>query len=255
MTMAPHRPRDRSRRPSSATILLTAILTLALLPLVGMVGVSLARYARAVYGPPQEAVTPTPGMILMTEGPLEMQMTPLSNHMPSRAELARVTRLAHQARAVMARYRDLKVAQRDGYRTAPGLFVPTQGAHYRNETYDDAAASGQFDPAHPPFLVYNTAHSEAALSGLLYVMPADATPRQLAAIVPPALGSWHQHINLCVVGGPGVLDWQAILPIHDPKACRARPGASFLDRTGWMIHLWVGQPIGRMFFAMDRPGA
>jgi hypothetical protein len=86
-------------------------------------------------------------------------------------------------------------------------------------------------------------------------VPADATPRQLATIVPPALGSWHQHINLCVVGGPGVLDWQAILPIHDPQACHARPGTSFLARTGWMIHLWAGHPIGPLLFAMDRPGA
>jgi hypothetical protein len=64
----------------------------------------------------------------------------------------------------MARYRDLTVAERDRYRTAPGLFVPTQGAHYRNETYDDAAASGRFDPAHPPFLVYSTVHGVAVLS-------------------------------------------------------------------------------------------
>jgi hypothetical protein len=190
-------------------------------------------------------------MILMTDGPLEMQMTPLSSHVPTRAELARLTWLVHQALAAMARYRDPRVAQRDGYGTAPGLFVPTQGAHYRNATYAGAAASGQFDPAHPPFLVYNTAHGHAVLSGSVYVMPADATPRQLATIVPLALGSWHQHINLCVVGGPGVLDWQAILPIHDPQACRARPGTSFLARTGWMIHLWARQPLGPLLFAMD----
>jgi hypothetical protein len=186
-------------------------------------------------------------MILMTDGPLEMQMTLLSRHMPTWAELARLTWLVRQSLAAMARYRVLTVAQHDGCRTAPGLFVPTEGAHYRNATYADAAASGQFDAAHPPFLVYNTVHGHAVLSGVVYVMPADATPRQLVTIVLPALGSWHQHINLCIVGGPGVLDWQTILPIHDPQACRALPG--------WMIHLWTGQPIGPLLFAMDRLGA
>jgi hypothetical protein len=131
-------------------ILLSALLILVVLPLLGVMGAPLARYARATYGPPPTAVTPAPGMILMTEGPLEMQMTPLSSQVPTRAD---------------------------------------------------------------------------------------------------------QHINLCVVGGPGVLDWQAILPIHDPQASRARPGTSFHARTGWMIHLWAGHPIGPLLFATERPGA
>jgi hypothetical protein len=197
------------------------------------------------------AGTTPPGLYLMTEGPLEMEMTPFSGTAPTTAELRRLNGMAHEASVATARYRNLSAAIADGYLTAPDLVVPTQGAHYFKPEYFDAANSGQFDLTHPPFLVYNRLHGKTVLSGLMYYLPATTPLQRLASIFPANLASWHRHINVCVVGGDSLLDGTKVLPIHDQSSCVAH-GGTFTARTGWMVHLWLGKPAGPSLFAMDR---
>ena len=240
----------RRARGRGTMVLLLAPLLVALLAIVAVAGANYFSGAHAAAKPPSP---PRPQRIyLMTEGALEMEMMPLAPGTPSAARMARLERIVQQARQAVAPYHDIAAAVQAGYETAPDLLVDTQGQHYFQPQYLEAAATGHFDPTHPPFLVYNSEHGNTVLSGALYYMPTTATPAQLAAIFPPSLAAWHQHINVCVTGGTSLLDGTAVVPIHDQATCVAR-GGSFLAKTGWMVHLWLNQPMGRNLFAMDKP--
>jgi hypothetical protein len=194
------------------------------------------------------------GLIRMTEDGLEMVMTPLSGQAPTWAEVQHVYQIVSRAAAATAKYKDLAIARRDGYVTAPDLLVERQGTHYYNQQYLDEASRGIFDPAHPPFLVYNTVHGRPTLSGLMFYIDrpgrGSPTPRQLAQIFPASMASWHQHVNVCVGGGTSLLDGTAILHYYDPQSCAAH-GGHFVGNTGWMVHTWIGQANGTSLFAMD----
>ncbi|HWE62064.1 MAG TPA: hypothetical protein VHB98_10160 [Chloroflexota bacterium] len=244
----PATTRAASRRRGTAALLLGS-LGLAVVAIVLVGGASYFAQGRAANPP---SPTPKPGIYLMTEGALEMEMTPLVAGSPSTAQTAHLEGILRQARLVATAYQDLATAVAAGYQTAPDLLVETQGQHYFQPQYFQDAATGRFDPAHPPFLVYNTVQGRPVLSGLLYYLPAATTRQQLAAIFPPSLAGWHRHINVCITGGTSLLDGTAVAPIHERSTCLARGGA-FLAQTGWMVHLWLHEPVGRSLFAMDRP--
>jgi hypothetical protein len=186
----------------------------------------------------------------MTEGGLEMVMTPLSSTAPTWAEIQQVYRTVSRAAAATAKYRSLAAARHDGYVTVPDLLVESQGAHYYNPQYLEAAEKGTFDPTHPPFLVYNTMHGRLTLSGLMFYLPESLTPRQLARIFPASMAGWHQHINVCVGGGTSLLNGTAILHYYDRASCAAH-GGNFVGNTGWMVHTWIGRAGATGLFAMD----
>jgi hypothetical protein len=142
-----------------------------------------------------------------------------------------------------AKYRDLRVAERDGYYTQGWLNVPSQGYHFINDSYAPELMPA-FDPTKPWILVYNKVHGQMTLSGVLYGMPTDSTPAQLAAVFPASMVGWHQHVNLCVIPSRA-------LPIHDRAICVAH-GGRFIARTEWVIHAWFWQPGSVPAFAMDR---
>jgi hypothetical protein len=186
---------------------------------------------------------PWPATMRMTEGPLQMVMLHLTGKQPTWAEISKVYAMLDAGKAATAKYRDLRVAEADGYYTAGWLNVPTQGYHYINDAYAPRHGAA-FDPTKPWILVYNKVQGKMTLSGVLYGMPADSTPAQLAAVFPPSLASWHQHINLCITQA-------AALPIHDAATCQSRH-AAFIPRTQWVVHAWFWEPSTVPAFAMDR---
>jgi len=189
--------------------------------------------------------TATPKIMTMYEGAMEMQMYPLSGKAPTWDELSRVYHMLDKARLATAKYRDVRVAERDGYITAPVLFVVGQGYHYINPLL----VGQPFDPTTPPVLVYNKINGKMTLSGLMYLMPDASTYQQLASIFPSSMAGWHRHINNCVTGGR-IIDGLKIVPIHDRATCVAHGGA-FLKSTGWMVHAWIWQANGSGLFDMD----
>ena len=93
---------------------------------------------------------PSGRLITMVEGPLQMQVIPLTGKAPTWDEISRVYRMLARARAAMAKYQDVRVAERDGYVTAPILFVAGQGMHYLNPAYVPTSTHPAFDLLHPP---------------------------------------------------------------------------------------------------------
>jgi len=180
----------------------------------------------------------------MVEGPLEMQMYPTTCKAPTWSELSDVYHKLSIAQAATAKYRDVGAAQSAGYYTAPVLYVASQGYHYINPAYLRDLRLHGFNAATPPILVYNRVGGRMTLDGVMYYMPLRTTARQLAAIFPFSMASWHRHINICVASSGN-----SILPIHDSAACVSAHG-QFIPSTGWMVHAWLYHSASSVF-AMD----
>ena len=232
-------------------------------------GLAMDRPARvnAAYAAPARAAPPTmvamPGMAMgtptpspggattvtpmtMYDGPYRMEMLPLTGKAPTAAERAYAVRLAAMAARIATRYPTTAAARAAGFRTYPALNVPGQGSHYYDPLAAAAADLGVFEVARPPFLVYNGAR----LAGIMYYVPADTSLARLDQLMPRSLVPWHKHVDTCVVGGARA---GHVIAAYTPAACTAR-GGFFYPSTGWMGHVWLGQPVGPTLFSMDLPG-
>ena len=180
--------------------------------------------------------SPYAAMTTMNEGSMQMQVLPPSGKAPTWQEVSTVYTELNAAKAATAKYRTLATALADGYYTAPILQVAEQGYHYFNTQYSLEWRSGHYDYAHPPVLVYNKVNGKMVLSGLMYLVPWNTTPQQLASIFPPSMAGWHRHINNCVLGDDlnGTL-----LPYHTQATCAAHGGAFHAAAFGWMTHAWI----------------
>lgn len=192
---------------------------------------------------------PYPAMTTMYEGAMEMQVLPPSGAAPTWQEVSRVVTELNAAKAATAKYQDVRVAEAAGYYTYPVLRVAEQGYHYINRDYTREWALGRHDFSHPPVLVYNQVHGQMVLSGLMYLVPWNTTPKQLATIFPPSMAGWHRHINNCIKGSDrnGTL-----IPYHTQSACTAHGGIFGARAFGWMTHAWIWHDTaGTSLFAMD----
>jgi hypothetical protein len=178
----------------------------------------------------------------MTEGTMQMEMLSPSGKPPTWQEVSRAYRMARATKLAAQKYKNLQAALRDGYVTAPVLFVKSQGYHYIKLSNIPSSAS-RLDPRKPAVLVYTRVHGTMKLSGAMYYVPQSTTPAQLARILPASMAGWHRHINNCAT-------LQQLLPYHDAASCRAH-GGTFLASTGWMVHVWIWEShVG--LFDMDR---
>lgn len=168
----------------------------------------------------------------MTEGAMQMVMIPTTGLEPTWHDLATVYRKLAKIKAVTQKYRDVRVAERDGYVTAKVLFVKGQGAHYVK--LDAGLLLGtSTDPFASPVLVYDrmAGQGKQTLLGLMFLMPRSATVKQLDAVFPGSMALWHTHINNCVEAGK-------LVAIHNRATCRAG-GGLFVKTLGWMTHAWL----------------
>ena len=137
--------------------------------------------------------------------------------------------LAEATTEGIAKYHDLRAAERNGYRAAQ----PLRGlaVHFENKAYQ---SDGRIlDPRRPEQLVYAIENGRAALLGAVYQM-------QKAGAAGPAVGGpitrWHAH-NVCVtITPPG---FGVVSPFG---TC---PSLTLTVTTPEMMHVWtLEQPAG-----------
>jgi hypothetical protein len=106
-------------------------------------------------------------------------------------------------------------------------YVPGIGAHYLNIGLLD----GTFDPARPEMLLYNGNKPTSELVGLSYGVLADQPPEGFTG----PNDQWHEHPELCILGG------LVVGPDSTPQelcdSIGARKGMGF-DKPFFMAHLW-----------------
>ena len=184
---------------------------------------------------------------------LHMRLTPLR---PGAAgDSARAAAILATMRRDLLRYRDIRVAEADGFRQfVPGAAAPVQ--HYTKLRWWLQARSG-LNPSRPSSLLYRrAADGSLELAGAMFTAPPDATEDALDARLPLSVVRWHQHVNWCVPplrharkrwretkNGQPVFGPRS--PIATPEACDAVGGRFRPRLLGWMVHV--------MAFAGDDP--
>ena len=171
---------------------------------------------------------------------------------PNAADSARAARVVLELRAALAKYRDPKAAEADGYR----LFAPNaKGQKVLHYTHWGHAARNvfSFDPARPTSILYERRpDGTLALVGGMYTAKKGATPEELDARVPLSVAQWHLHVNLCVPGRGNEARWTETrngAPLFGPlsaidtkEACSAVGGKFHPVLFNWMVHANVFQP-------------
>ena len=173
-----------------------------------------------------------------------MQMTPMRP--TTLADSVRAQAVTDTLRAAIAKYRDVKVAEQDGYK----LFAPkikTQRVFHFTKSWNAMRNSWGFDAARPTSLLYKKSEAgDFVLVGAMYTASKRATEEELNARVPLSIAQWHQHINICV---PKLRDKERWMEKRDgqmifgpngvisTEAECDSAGGRFLPKIfGWMVH-------------------
>jgi hypothetical protein len=161
------------------------------------------------------------------------------------AELENTAALLQSARQATEKYRDVRVAEADGYH-AMGPDVPGMGLHYVGP-YDGS----KFDVAHPAILLYEKSAEDKnalLLVGVSYLFkaPEGSDGQPLNAPFPKSLANWHRHENLCVLADNSV---KANL---SAEQCGAE-GGHFTAETQWMVHAWIWKDSPAGVFSPTNP--
>lgn len=185
---------------------------------------------------------------------LHMRLTTLRQRAPG--DLARADSILVVMRRELVRYRDIRVAQADGFRQfIAGGAAPVQ--HYTKLRWWMQARTG-LDPSRPSSLLYRQgADGSLELVGAMFTAPPGATEDELDARLPLSVARWHQHVNWCTPRiGPRMRErWRETKdghpvfgprsPIATKEACDAVGGRFRPRLLGWMVHV--------MAFAGDDP--
>jgi hypothetical protein len=179
-----------------------------------------------------------------------MRMSPM--RVASRADSARANALVERARAAVAKYKDVRVAERDGYR----MFAPNirnQPIYHFTNLRLAIRERFKFDPAQPSSLLYKrNPDGSLRLVGAMYTASKDATPEQLDARVPLGIAQWHLHTNMCVPTLTQTARWKEVSngrPVFGPASTIAtseacdRVNGKFLPVVfNWMVHANLYEP-------------
>jgi hypothetical protein len=184
---------------------------------------------------------------------LHMRLTPLRPR--AAGDSARAAAILTTMRRDLGRYRDIRVAEEDGFRQfIPGGAAPVQ--HYTKLRWALQSRT-RLDPSRPTSLLYRRApDGHLALVGAMFTAPAGAPEDELNERLPLSVARWHQHVNWCVPPlrharerWREVKDGQPVFgprsPIATAAACEAVGGRFRPRLLGWMVHV--------MAFAGDDP--
>lgn len=162
---------------------------------------------------------------------------------PSAGDRRRADELLTTLRKALEPFKDYRAAQADGYvQYLPQ--IPQEIYHFTNWGYA-YQAEFKFDPARPTSLMYKKTADGFELVGAMYTAPRKSTDAELDARVPLTVGTWHEHVNLCV---PPNNDWKlAFVPhpqfglggsISSAQECANAGGAFVPVVYNWMVHVW-----------------
>jgi hypothetical protein len=188
---------------------------------------------------------------------LHMQMSPI--RVATREDTARALAVVGELRQGIAKYKDVSVAEHDGYKMfAPNIknqrvFHFTNGRHAFKEAF-------RFNPEEPTSLLYRrNPDGQMVLIGAMYTMPKRARLEKLNERVPLGIAQWHKHINWCVPKRGENARWmerQNGLPVFGPESpiatkvgCDAVNGRFFASPLGWMLHanVFAGDDLAAIF--------
>lgn len=151
-----------------------------------------------------------------------------------------------RVRQATAKYRDVKIAEADGYKGV-GVEIKGMGIHYLRELEPKA-----FHLEKPSMLCYEKDASRSggySLVGVAYLMKSEEGPdgQPVSNPFPKPLAIWHKHENVCVL--PNANNIEHTIKLTEDQ-CRHQ-GGHFLNE--WMLHAWVWKDSPRGVFSPSNP--
>jgi hypothetical protein len=168
-----------------------------------------------------------------------------SNRPLTAADSARATYVVNELRQAIAKYRDVKVAEADGYK----MFAPqikNQPQYHFTNGWNAIRNQRGFDPARPTSLLYKkNDRGEFELIGAMYTASKRTSEEDLNERVPLSVAHWHRHVNWCIPKRDAKERWYETKdgrPIFGPLGvatsdeCQAAGGRFIPQAFGWMLH-------------------
>ena len=115
-----------------------------------------------------------------------------------RCRFVRAAYVINELRQAIAKYRDVKVAEADGYK----MFAPqikNQPQYHFTKGWNAIRNQFGFDPARPTSLLYKKdAQGQFHLIGAMYTASKGTSEEDLNERVPLSVAHWHRHVNWCI---------------------------------------------------------
>jgi len=161
------------------------------------------------------------------------------------ADSVRAAGVVNELRQAIVKYRDVKVAEADGYK----MFAPemkNQPQYHFTKGWNAIRNQRGFDPARPTSLLYKkNARGEFELIGAMYTASKGTSEEDLNARVPLSVAHWHRHVNWCIPKRNPKERWYETKdgrPVFGPLGVATREecdtaGGRFIPQAfGWMLH-------------------
>ena len=170
------------------------------------------------------------------------------------ADSIRANDIVAELRSAIAKYRDVKVAQADGFRMFAPRLENQRVYHFTRNLW---ALENQFtfNPARPTSLLYRKdVQGNFVLVGAMYSAPRRYLANDLDERIPTSIAQWHRHVNWCLPPRRQDDRWTEMRngrPVFGPlgvatrEECEAVDGRFVKQIFGWMVHANV--------FASDDP--
>ena len=165
----------------------------------------------------------------------------------------RADAMVETLRTVLAKYKDYRVAEADGYKPwHPELKTPI--IHFSKIWYA-VKAQFTFSPAQPTSLLYKRSGDGGyELVGAMYTAPKRLPEDRLNQRVPLSIARWHKHINFCLPKkgtDPSTVDWKkfGMGSIATKAACDEAGGVFYPQVFGWMVHVYPWEQNPQMVWA------
>jgi hypothetical protein len=246
---------DEKMKKSSRAIVLILVLVAAT-----SVGVVLSK-SRSVAGVDDKQQKVESGDANSVISPAQMEMGPHMRMTVMRqlqpGDKERGEAVAQRTREAIEKYRDYRVALRDGYKILlPD--VPQKMYHFNNTQYY-LEAERQLNPEHPTSLLYEKARDGYKLVGVMFTAPSEATEDELNRRIPLSVASWHQHVNICLPQGDPLqklfgqgTEFGLDGSITTLEECE-RAGGQFIPQLfGWMVHLYPYERTTQEMWSVER---
>ena len=181
-----------------------------------------------------------------------MVMTP--SRRATAADSTRANEVANDLRSAISKYRDVKIAEADGFR----MFAPqlkNQRVYHFTKNLWALKNQFTFSAARPTSLLYRKdAQGNFVLVGAMYTAPKRYSTADLDERIPTSIARWHKHVNWCLPPRGEDDRWTDVKngrPVFGPlgvstrEDCVAAGGRFVKEIFGWMVHANV--------FASDEP--
>ena len=172
-----------------------------------------------------------------------MEMTP--RRKATAVDSVRANEIVGNLRSAISRYRDVRVAEADGFR----MFAPqlkNQRVYHFTKNLWALENQFTFNAARPTSLLYRKdAKGNFVLVGAMYTAPKRYSARDLDKRIPTGIAQWHKHVNWCLPPRREDERWTEIRngrPVFGPlgvatrEECDAVGGRFVKEIFGWMVH-------------------